>query len=374
MKMPNPSGTIDQPPRQGSLALLWRTALGWALLIWLSDALFYLTAFVGAAGEVDTKLWALLATATMIGMMMSVLLMALAWRVRQVSPPARFTVILPSAAAAGFAMSAGVAVVAGTIIQVGVPSDPAAQILWGLNNFPGFAALCGLSAGVSSLLIQHHEMRTREREIAAARLAEMEARAAAGAATLSALRYQLNPHFLFNTLNAISVNVIAGRNDTAELMLEKLSGFLRSTLTSSEVVTTSLEAELESLQAYLEIEGVRFGERLQVEFDCPASLQSAAVPSFILQPLVENAVKFGLATTSRPVTIRISAERETGQRMILRVSDDGDGSAAASPSVGIGLTNVRQRLLAEFGPEASLQAGATSRGYEATIRMPCVVL
>ncbi|MNE30167.1 Sensor histidine kinase YehU [compost metagenome] len=200
-----------------------------------------------------------------------------------------------------------------------------------------------------------------------------EARAAATAARLETLRYQLNPHFLFNTLNAISSHVVTGRANEAEDMLSRLSEFLRKTLVSEGEGLSTLEAELEMLHGYLEIEGVRFGNRLAVEFACPLSLMPALLPPFILQPLVENAIKYGVASTMRPVTVRIEAERSTDGLLTLSVIDDGDGSAAVAPSAGVGLRNVRERLRVHYGDAAALASGATADGYRASICIPMEV-
>src|SRR5690606_1139451 len=149
-----------------------------------------------------------------------------------------------------------------------------------------------------------------------------EAERTATAARLAALRYQLNPHFLFNTLNAISSLVVTRRNAEAEGMLSRLSDFLRATLADVSDSVVSLDAELATLQTYLEVEALRFADRLIIEVDCPAALRDANVPGFILQPLVENAIKYAVAPAKRPVTIQIIAKRQ-GDALVLQVNDDG---------------------------------------------------
>lgn len=199
---------------------------------------------------------------------------------------------------------------------------------------------------------------------------------AAQSAELRALRYQVNPHFLFNTLNSLSALVMRGRRDEAETMIMNLSTFYRTSLSGEPSEDVDLAEEIELQKLYLDIEAVRFPERLQVQIDLPPALASAAVPGLILQPLVENAIKHGVSQTNRPVRVQISAAVEDGQ-LILTVTDDGPGStpniADDEDSHGIGLTNVRDRLAARFGHRASLASGALPNGgFRATITLPWV--
>lgn len=190
-------------------------------------------------------------------------------------------------------------------------------------------------------------------------------------AQLAALRYQLNPHFLFNTLNAISAMIVTKRNEEAELMTDKLSSFLRASLASDPTELVPLEQELSLMEDYLEIESIRFGERLHVEIDCIASACSVMIPSFLLQPLVENAIKYGVAPSREPVNIRVTGRLEGDQLMVV-VEDDGAGASAAvkSGGAGVGLQNIRLRLSALYGDGAALTAERRHPGYAATIRLP----
>jgi signal transduction histidine kinase len=190
-------------------------------------------------------------------------------------------------------------------------------------------------------------------------------------AQLAALRYQLNPHFLFNTLNAISAMIVTKRNEEAELMTDKLSSFLRASLASDPTELVPLEQELALMEDYLEIESIRFGERLHVEIDCASNACGVPIPSFLLQPLVENAIKYGVAPSREPVNIRVVGRRE-GNELVVSVEDDGRGSdlAVKTGSTGVGLQNVRRRLSALYGPSASIAAGPRNPGYAATIRLP----
>ena len=142
-------------------------------------------------------------------------------------------------------------------------------------------------------------------------------------AQLRALRYQINPHFLFNTLNSLSSLILSQKTDVAERMLMNLSTFFRATLSADPTADVPLEEEIKLQRLYLDIEQIRFPKRLTVEVDVPDALLNAQVPVLILQPVVENAVKYGVAKSRKPVTIRISAHEEAG-RLHIKVKDDGE--------------------------------------------------
>ncbi len=195
---------------------------------------------------------------------------------------------------------------------------------------------------------------------------EGEYKRAAKAAELRSLRYQVNPHFLFNTLNSLSALVMVGRSEQAERMIQTISTFYRHSLAGDPTADVRLADEIALQRHYLEIEAVRFPERLVCEFDVPEALESACVPGMILQPLVENSIKYGVSASTRPVTIRIAAQ-EAGGRLVLTVADDGPGKGSASGSTGIGLENVRSRLAARFGDEARVESGPLPAGGYATV-------
>uniref|UniRef100_UPI00384EB969 sensor histidine kinase n=1 Tax=Novosphingobium percolationis TaxID=2871811 RepID=UPI00384EB969 len=200
----------------------------------------------------------------------------------------------------------------------------------------------------------------------AAERREGEYRRAAKAAELRSLRYQVNPHFLFNTLNSLSALVMVGRSEQAERMIQTISSFYRHSLASDPTSDVPLSDEIALQRHYLEIEAVRFPERLRTEFDVPDALLTACVPGMILQPLVENSIKYAVSASTRPVTIRIAA-REAEGLLVLTVADDGPGKVGESGSTGIGLGNVRQRLAARFGDRASVESGALPAGGYATV-------
>jgi len=194
-------------------------------------------------------------------------------------------------------------------------------------------------------------------------------------AQLRALRYQINPHFLFNTLNSLSSLILSQKTDVAERMLMNLSTFFRATLSADPTADVPLEEEIKLQRLYLDIEQIRFPERLAVEVDVPDALQSARVPVLILQPIVENAVKYGVAKSRKPVTVRIRAYEEAG-RLHIKVKDDGELPAQdpeASGGTGVGLKNVCDRLIARYGARAGCLAGADpDGGYTVHLFMPVV--
>ena len=195
-------------------------------------------------------------------------------------------------------------------------------------------------------------------------------RSAAKAAELRSLRYQVNPHFLFNTLNSLSALVMTNKADRAEQMIQSISRFYRHSLADDSTGDVTLEDEIDLQEHYLDIESVRFPERLRVRVDLPTDLAGYKVPGMILQPLVENSVKYGVSASSRPVTIAITA-REEYERLVLTVSDDGPGQSG-SHGFGIGLANVRDRLQARFGDAATIVSGPSLTGYETELRLPMV--
>ena len=192
-------------------------------------------------------------------------------------------------------------------------------------------------------------------------------------AQLRALRYQINPHFLFNTLNSLSSLILSKRTDTAERMLMNLSTFFRATLSADPTADVALEEEIKLQRLYLDIEQARFPDRLTVEVDVPDELQSAQVPILILQPLVENAVKYGVAKSKKPVTVRIQAYEEAG-RLNIKVKDDGDyATGEDNGSTGVGLKNVCDRLTARYGDRAGCLSGADpDGGYTVHLYMPAM--
>jgi signal transduction histidine kinase len=192
-------------------------------------------------------------------------------------------------------------------------------------------------------------------------------------AQLRALRYQINPHFLFNTLNSLSSLILAQKTDVAEQMLMNLSTFFRATLSADPTADVSLNEEIRLQRLYLDIEQIRFPSRLAVEIDVPDALLAARVPVLILQPIVENAVKYGVARSRRPVTVRICAHEEAGL-LHIEVSDDGNGSPPDEldeAGTGVGLRNVCERLETRFGSAGRCHYGpGPDGGFCVHLTMP----
>jgi LytS/YehU family sensor histidine kinase len=212
------------------------------------------------------------------------------------------------------------------------------------------------------------------RSLARERESALAANAMAHQAQLRMLRYQLNPHFLFNTLNAISTLVLDGRRETANGMVGALSGFLRYSLDSDPEQRVTLNQEIESVRRYLGIEQVRFGDRLRVGILVTPEAGSALVPSLILQPLIENAIKFAVSRREEGGHIELVARAEEG---VLEISlrDDGPGSDDYVPKSGgghgVGLANTRERLRVLYGDEQSFTIRTCApRGTLVTLRLP----
>ncbi|HYM62844.1 MAG TPA: histidine kinase [Thermoanaerobaculia bacterium] len=216
------------------------------------------------------------------------------------------------------------------------------------------------------LRIAAYTRANRERDLSAARLEQELAEA-----RLSALKLQLQPHFLFNTLNMIASHV---RDDpgTAEAMINHLSSFLRATLRNSARQEVSLGEEIEFLDSYLEIMKARFEERLLVTISLPAEVRNTVVPHLLLQPLVENSIAHSIRDHSRRAEIRVAAERD-GDRLRLLIDDNGAGltDGGAPPERGIGLSNTAARLRQLYGECQRLDlANRPEGGSRLTIELP----
>ncbi|HVY85032.1 MAG TPA: histidine kinase [Caulobacterales bacterium] len=203
---------------------------------------------------------------------------------------------------------------------------------------------------VQALLAYHFEIVAQSRAVARAQSLAYDAQ-------LRMLHYQINPHFLFNTLNAISTLVLDKRTELAEAMLMRLSGFLRYSLDRQPTELAALSAELEAQRKYLEIEQTRFGDKLRVRFDVEPGLERARLPSLILQPILENAIRYAITPSADGGEISVSARRDGGTLRI-RVDDDGPGFAPEAPKRGrgVGLANARERLMLIYGDQAGLSA------------------
>ncbi len=241
----------------------------------------------------------------------------------------------------------------------------AGAVSWFFTTLPFGVAVYFAVLGVEHAAVYFLE--ARERETQAARLSAQLAEA-----RLGALRMQLQPHFLFNSLNAITVIVRDRDTATATRMLEQLGEMLRRVMRSDRPQEVTLAEELDFVRQYLAIEEVRFSDRLRPVFAVDPGVLSAAVPEFLLQPLVENALRHGLAKRVTATLLKIEARRE-GDDVVLSVIDDGPGpgGTAAEPSEGVGLGNTRERLATLYGTRARLELTRTPEGgAAATVRLP----
>lgn len=188
----------------------------------------------------------------------------------------------------------------------------------------------------------------------------LQAEAAAQTAKLQALRSQLEPHFLFNTLNCISTLIVEQKPDLACAMISRLSDFLRMTLDAGEVTQVSVAEELEFVRRYAEIQALRFGDRLNVKIEADPQVLDAKVPVLILQPLIENAVKHGILPSETGGTIKVRVAGDNGT-LRLSVEDPGNGSFSEG-GAGLGLANTRSRLSELYAENARLELKRPSSG------------
>ncbi len=230
----------------------------------------------------------------------------------------------------------------------------------------------GAALGLFYAIDNHRRLHYRELDAArlTARAASLETQAVA--ARLDALRMEMNPHFLFNALNTVSGLVREREHDTAVTVLSRLGDLLRGTLDQAHTQTVPLEQELANLRLYLDIERERFRDRLQVQLAVPESTFGFAVPAFSLQPLVENAVRHGIARTPGPGLIRVTGRLDAESRtLILSVEDSGPGFPRERPPGGIGLANVRARLTQLYGAEGWLTIeGLEPAGSRVSLHIP----
>jgi two-component system, LytTR family, sensor kinase len=187
-------------------------------------------------------------------------------------------------------------------------------------------------------------------------------------AKLNALRAQLNPHFLFNSLNAVAVLVRDKDTETASRVIEELGAMLHELLRSDAAHEVTLSEELAFLNRYLTVEQVRFADRLQPTFDVDQKTLGAAVPMLVLQPLVENAIRHGIAKRTEAGRVHVAGKRD-GDDLVLAVSDDGPG--VTESGAGVGLSNIRARLATLHGDRARLDLQSVpGGGAVATVRLP----
>ena len=267
-----------------------------------------------------------------------------------------------------------------------------APVLMALGIFPPFMRTGSLASAVSALLVysfhggvvrywavvglqavirSRNHARRRENEALRLQAHSSELAAQLSAAQLSALKTQLQPHFLFNTLGATMSLVRQHKNQQAETMIGRLSDLLRLTLEDVDAQEVPLWREIEFLHVYLSIEQVRFEDRLRIEIAADPETGDALVPHMVLQPIVENAIRHGLGQSEQSVCIQVQASK-IGKNLMLTVIDDGPGSPSGGfEGRGIGLRNTRNRLQRLYGPAAELIAeNRLPRGVRVTVTLP----
>ncbi len=235
-----------------------------------------------------------------------------------------------------------------------------------LLDFSLLAAWSGLYYGINFYLLLEEQGNQMER---------LEVQASS--AQLAMLRYQLNPHFLFNTLNSISTLVLLKQTDRANAMLSRLAAFLRYTLINKPTAQVMLAQEIETLKLYLEIEKMRFEDRLRPTFVVDAAAERARLPSLLLQPLVENAIKYAVTPKEEGADINVEA-RLIGDRVRIIVSDTGpaqnmgnEGAAHSVTSTGVGLVNTRDRLNQAYGADHRFDIQSDPQGgFTVIIEIP----
>ncbi|MCE9666438.1 histidine kinase [Myxococcus stipitatus] len=358
-----PGGEVEPLPSWA----VWWGSLGW----WLADALITVSQVqllqrIGEAKVSDGELWRMSLASSLLWVPITVMCLRLSERVPLVR--ARLgralavhlgALLLVVVGRAGFVVLTQESI--GWYERMPRVADVLAQSV--VNNLLPFILL---TAGAHALgLARRAHVRQRRADQLQAQLAE---------ARLQALASQLRPHFLFNALNAVA-SLVHVDPDAAERMLARLGDLLRHGLDSHGRQEVTLREELDALAPYLDIERVRFGPRLSVTYDVPPEVLEARVPYLALQPLVENAIRHGLAPRAEPGRIDIRAERDGGT-LCLRVQDDGVGPPAqvAPRGGGVGLSNLRARLTTLHGARATLALRpASPRGTVVEVRVPFAV-
>ena len=338
----------------------WRGWLTYALA-WVPAVLLYALAI---ATQPETTWWQSLASGTVVMGAAALLGVGVWWlsgRLQPAKPYILFSLIHSLAAPLYATLWLGAMLgwlrlvappeVAGLVLRQAGPW----QFITGLYVY-------ALIAGISYLL--RTQKRLRERETAAAR-----AEASAARAQLQAVRAQLNPHFLFNALHAVS-SLVRSDPAAADRAIERLGELLRHSLDHSERELVPLGQEWEFVKGYLDLEQLRLGDRLKVDCKLDPALLDFPVPPFLLQPLVENAVRHGIAASPNGGTIQVSAQRINGS-IALRIADDGAGAATTTRGTGLGIDGVRQQIESRYGKRGALHIDNTVKeGFAVTVTLP----
>ncbi len=360
-------------------SIRYRSRWLWIASIWLALGLFDATQTVFVMrSEGMHHAWVLLFLTMTVAWIPWALATPLVLRLGRRFPPVKFwpvstwLVHMAAAGATGLTFTAWMTCLEVLLNPYALPSPRGSFLSIWLDRFSNSLLASILLYG--TVLIVNYVLESKERlaqqQTETARLNEQLSKA-----QLSALRQQIEPHFLFNTLNAVSGLVREGRNDTAVSMIAGLSDLLRRALEDSSRQQVPLQEEMEFTQTYLDIQKVRFADRLQLTMDIPVELYPAQVPSLILQPMVENAVKHGIAKRAQGGSIRIAAVRNNGT-LTLSVCNDGPSLPPdwEKTRPAIGIANVRTRLQSLYGEGFTLNLkNQDSGGVEASVSLPFVV-
>jgi len=308
----------------------WQEVMYWAVRVYVSAALTPLILWLGRRWPIERP--------HLVPRFAGHILTAAAYAVSEVA--VETAVLLHTTHPPGFAVS---------------PSYHRSVAILLIFGFHANVISYGVILGIQSGFRYYRRYREREQQAMRLELDASELRAQIAGARLSALKMQLQPHFLFNTLNAIMVLVRQQRGQQAEETLGRLSDLLRAVLSDIDAQEVSLDRELEYVRLYLSIEEVRFPDRLRVEVEAGPEVLPAKVPHMSLQPLVENAVRHGIAKRAGSGLIAIRAVR-AGEQLQISVSDNGPGVPAGGipGSKGIGLVNTSKRLNQLYGDQAAL--------------------
>jgi signal transduction histidine kinase len=233
---------------------------------------------------------------------------------------------------------------------------------WILTTLPFGVVVYSTVAGMAHAI--NYFTAARDREVQLARISEQ-----LTGARFAALQAQLNPHFMFNTLNTIAVLIRDGDRDGAVRIVERLSELLRRTLRRHRATEVTLANELGLIEQYVAIEQARFPDRLHVVIDIPGVMRRAMVPAFAVQHLVENAIRHGIARKEVAGVVRVRASRDADD-LVVEVEDDGPGIRGAAFPAGHGITTTRERLAALHGERSSLDVRSEAGRTVATLRVP----
>jgi signal transduction histidine kinase len=348
--------SLARPPLLPRSALVWAAWTVWGLFVANQAYLVY-----GSLGVALERFWPPLVTALLPAWYWALAtgpITRLAWHL-----PLRrggLPVAIPAHLVAAVLACAGdVACEYGAFMIAGETLPRVSFLTSMLRQLHTNVLLYAAIVGVYELLRYQHLL--REREVRAAQLETQLVKA-----QLSVLKMQIQPHFLFNTLNAIS-QLFHEDPDAAERMMAHLGDLLRITLEQGGEQEVALAHELDFLARYIDLQKVRFQDRLEVELDMPADLMDVYVPNLLLQPLVENAIKHGITRTDRGGRVRVSARRD-GDRLVLEVRDNGPGPAPTFTR-SVGLTNTDERIRQLYG-SGGVTLSAAHPGTIATVEIP----